>query len=418
MQQFKGFDDWVPVFKTGVHTDSAGNTREWTEEDLDKIVASYDPRADEAPVVIGHPKDDAPAWGWAEGLKREGKLLMAKFRDVVPEFAEMVKRGLFKKRSISIRPDLTLKHIGFLGAVPPAVKGLPNMQFKADDGGVVIEFSEEPSWGWNTLARIVRNIREWFIEKEGTERADQIVSNWMIQDIEEAGKRPGEAIPSAYRELNTNGDKKTEVRDMFKEKLKGMLASMGIDVSKVPDEAFPAGAPSPGGTFTEADLETARRNAAAEAAQKEREKVTAEFAEKDRQARQDARKGEISSWCESMVKAGRLTPAMVKFGISEMLQSFAEKDEVIEFGEDKTKATLFDRFKALFETEIPKVVEFGEVATRDKNTAGQGAAGKQLEGLTRKKMEANTALSYSEAFSAVQRENPDLANEYAAEIRG
>lgn len=99
-------EQWIPVFKTGTHTDSSGNEKTWTDADLDKIAASYHPAGHEAPVVIGHPKDNGPAWGWVEGLKREGDILYAKFKDLVPEFVDMVRKGLFKKRSISLYPDL------------------------------------------------------------------------------------------------------------------------------------------------------------------------------------------------------------------------------------------------------------------------------------------------------------------------
>ncbi len=120
---------WIEVFKTGTWTDSAGNTRTWKEEDLDKIATRYNPAEHEAPVVVGHPKDNAPAYGWVEALKREGNVLKAKLKQLVPEFVEMVKKGMFKKRSISLYPDLKLRHIGFLGAQPPAVKGLADVQF-------------------------------------------------------------------------------------------------------------------------------------------------------------------------------------------------------------------------------------------------------------------------------------------------
>lgn len=125
-----GLKDWFEVFRTGTHTDNKGNTREWTVEDLDKAVKSYNPEHQEAPLVIGHPKTNAPAYGWAEGLKREGNILYAKARQVLPEFEEAVKSGRYKKRSISFYPDGTLRHIGFLGAQPPAVKGLVDVQFK------------------------------------------------------------------------------------------------------------------------------------------------------------------------------------------------------------------------------------------------------------------------------------------------
>ncbi len=132
---------WIAVFKTGRHTDSKGNEKTWTEGDLDNMVAQYDPKSHEAPVVIGHPKDNAPAYGWVEGLKRAGDTLWAEIRPTVAEFTDWLKAGLFKKRSISLYPDMTLKHIGFLGAMPPAVKGLPDFAFNGPDAAV-IEFEE------------------------------------------------------------------------------------------------------------------------------------------------------------------------------------------------------------------------------------------------------------------------------------
>ena len=410
---FKGFDDWIPIFKTGRHTDSAGNIREWTEEDLDRIVGKYDPANHEAPIVIGHPEESAPAYGWAEKLKREGQILYAKARDVVPEFADMVKRGLFKKRSISLYPDLTLRHVGFLGATPPAVKGLPNMAFSGNDA-VTIEFSDAPPWIWNNIADVFRSIRDWIIEKEGKEKADQVIRDWNIEDIRAQASKPEDDIAqTAYREKINN----KEVTKMeFKDKLKGLLGTLGIDVSKIPDDALPGKAPEGSGAvmFSEADIEAAKKKAAAD----ERKKTEAEFAEKERKTREDARKEEISTWCETQVKEGRLTPALVKYGVPEIMNSLASNEDIIEFGESKEKDTIYNRFKALFETEFPKLVNFGEIATRDTDVSGSGGAGGKLETLTRKKMEGNDKLSYSEAFNAVQRENPDLANEYAAELRG
>ena len=123
--------DWIAIFKTGTHTDGAGQTRDWTAQDLDRIVAQFNPAEHEPPVVVGHPQTDAPAFGWVAEVKREGALLYARFKDLVPEFVELLKAGQFKKRSIALYPDLTLRHVGFLGATPPAVKGLPDAQFAA-----------------------------------------------------------------------------------------------------------------------------------------------------------------------------------------------------------------------------------------------------------------------------------------------
>ena len=124
---------WIEIFRAGRQTDNRGRTRNWTESDLDKMVETYDPATHEAPVVIGHPKDNGPAYGWTESLKRVGNTLLAKFKQVEPAFAEMVKNGRFKKRSISLYADGSVRHIGFLGAAAPALKGLKDISFNADE---------------------------------------------------------------------------------------------------------------------------------------------------------------------------------------------------------------------------------------------------------------------------------------------
>jgi len=356
MYEFKGFDDWVPIFRGGKQTDSQG--REHNGDVLiDHAVATFNASKHEPPACIGHPVDNAPAWGWVEGLKKEahrgGDLLMAKFKQIQPEFAGMVKNGLFKKRSAAFYPDGSLRHVAFLGAAPPAVKGLPDVGFTEADTSVF-----------------------------------------------------------TFNELGFNENKKEEKKMNFKEftqKLKDLVAGV--------DAVDPGTAPA-GKTFSEADLSAQTKQAADAAAKAEREKVTAEFAEKERTARQDARRREIASWCDTQVKEGKMTPAMVKFGVPEFMAAFAEKDDMIEFGESKEKATLYDRFKTFFETELPKVVEFKEIATRGKDAGGQGGAGAKLAGLVQQRLKDNKELTYSAAFSEVQRENPDLAREYAAEFNG
>ncbi len=403
---FAGFDGWVPIFRGGRQTD--GNGRTWNGDDLiEKALSSFNTSIHEPPIVVGHPRHDAPAFGWIEGLKKEGDLLMAKFRDVVPEFTEAVKKGLYKKRSAAFYPDGRLRHVGFLGGTPPAVKGLPDVAF-GEGEAASFEFAESNPWVWNTIARLFRSVREWIIAKEGQEAADRVLSGWDIESIADEAKRAAGEAPALYAEHKNQPEK--EVNMKFKEWFKGVMEKI---MAEIPDDGP---APAACGVFSEADLDKARKEAAEEAAKKERERLTAEFAERDRQARHDARRAEISTWCERMVKEGRLTPALVRFGVPEMLLSFAEKEDVIEFGETKEKATLYERFKALFEKEFPKLVEFGEIARRDKDVDG-GKAGEKLAALTKKKMEAKKDLAYGAAFAEVQSENPELAAEYAAELR-
>ncbi len=430
MIAFGGLDGWIPIFRAGRQTDAEG--RIWDGDDLiEKAVAGFDASKHEPPVVVGHPRHDAPAFGWVAGLKREGDFLMAKFRDLVPEFVEAVRKGLYKKRSAAFYPDGRLRHVGFLGAAPPAVKGLPDIRFE-EDAAAVIEFAatEEAK-----AAQKARSKKYGIAVKEGGHvtkpgewesvpddefldpvnyrypcpDADQTraaASYWgqeknRVQYTPEERSIIEERLDTFRKKYNIGPFRKEDT--MFKERFKNFLSFMGVDLSKVPDDALPIEPPRQTAVFTEADLDAAKRKAAEEAAAKERERLSAEFAEKARQASQEALRKEISAWCDTMIAQGRLTPALVKFGVPEMLAAFAEREEAIEFGEEKEKATLYERFKALFETELPKVVRFGEIATRDRDVGDE----KKRDRLIGDFMEKNR-VPYREAVLAVAKEHPDL----------
>lgn len=122
-------------------------------DDLIALAAAYDPTRYQAPVVIGHPLTDDPAWGWVldaavgdTGLWLEVELL--------PEMAELVQAGSYRTVSVALwtpnapgnpAPGVwSLKHLGFLGAQPPAVKGLAAVRLNNDAGtGITIITCEE-----------------------------------------------------------------------------------------------------------------------------------------------------------------------------------------------------------------------------------------------------------------------------------
>ncbi len=143
--EMAGFDDEIEVFRAGEYPQAT-----ITERDLDDVVKDYSPEIHEAPVVIGHPEHNHPAFGWVEKLRRQGKTLLVKINNVVPEFAELVKQGLLKKRSASfLRPHRSptgrwyLGHVGFLGAKSPEVKGLKDIAFADEKDRVEITFEQE-----------------------------------------------------------------------------------------------------------------------------------------------------------------------------------------------------------------------------------------------------------------------------------
>ena len=120
------------IFRTGTWTSDKGITKNYSEEDLDKIVANYNSE-DPAPIVIGHPENNSPAFGWIDSIKRVADRLIAVPKQLNDKFVDLVKNGSFKKRSISITPDFKLNHVGFLGAAAPAVAGLKEIQFSSDE---------------------------------------------------------------------------------------------------------------------------------------------------------------------------------------------------------------------------------------------------------------------------------------------
>lgn len=134
--------DWIEIFKVGTHVSDQGAEITFSQPDLERMARSYRPELREAPLVVGHPETDAPARGWVAALRAapDGRLMM-RAKQVDPMFAEQVKAGSFKKRSVSLyapRNALNptpggwyLRHVGFLGATQPGVPGLRDIAFSA-----------------------------------------------------------------------------------------------------------------------------------------------------------------------------------------------------------------------------------------------------------------------------------------------
>lgn len=135
----------IKIFKLGDHVDMNGRAFRFGEDEARELIASYDAASDPAPLVIGHPETDAPAYGWVERLEVDDGVLFAEVERVDPEFAEMVNAGRYAKPSPSIylagnrhnpKPGkLYLKDVGFLGAAAAACKGLGTIRFAGAGAG-------------------------------------------------------------------------------------------------------------------------------------------------------------------------------------------------------------------------------------------------------------------------------------------
>lgn len=141
----------IHIMRVGRHVSQGGNAVSFSQSDLQAIAANYDPALHEAPIVVGHPVTDSPAFGWIGKVTAQADGLYATPSQVQPEFTDLVRSGVYKKVSASFfRPDTAnnprqgtyyLRHLGFLGATPPAVKGLRAVSFS--EGDDALNFQED-----------------------------------------------------------------------------------------------------------------------------------------------------------------------------------------------------------------------------------------------------------------------------------
>lgn len=197
---------WVEIFRAGTHTDAKGREFTASTADLDQIVANHE--LGRAPAVLGHPKDNDPAYAWVDGLKRDGESLFAKFGDINPAFDDGVAIGAYRNRSIKIVRDkargLRLWHVGWLGAQPPAIDGLsPNaVQFAAGDVEEEHEFgaAEDAAssliWALDGVGRLLRGLRDHVIEQDGVEVADRVLPAWQIDSVVTSAQTARDALLS------------------------------------------------------------------------------------------------------------------------------------------------------------------------------------------------------------------------------
>ncbi|WP_293602620.1 MULTISPECIES: peptidase [unclassified Polaromonas] len=190
---------------------------DFTSSILEEVASTYDPKLHEAPIVIGHPKLADPAYGWVGSLSFGEGGLVADERQVDPDFNELRRKGHYKHPSASFyMPDSPnnptpgkwyLRHVGFLGATAPALKGLnaQAVSFAESEQGVVT-FGELPGYAGSYVASMLRKLREWFIDKEGLETADRILPDWEVEGLREISQRASDSPTQATPQITSFAD--------------------------------------------------------------------------------------------------------------------------------------------------------------------------------------------------------------------
>ncbi|HIF5574523.1 peptidase [Pasteurella multocida] len=362
----------IEIFKAGKRVDANGQIVEITTGDLQQAVEAYDPAFHESPVVIGHPKDNHPAYAWVKSLQLEGDILKAELSQVDPEFAEMVEKGRYKKVSASFylansqanpkQGSLYLRHVGFLGAVPPAVKGLRNPEFAEGEEGVV-DFSD-----W-TEATLWRRLRDWFIGKHGQEEADKVLPDYLVGSVQEEAVRNSLQPQKAESPIFNEPTQQQGEPEMSAEE-KAELERLKAENQQLKDEK----------------------------AQAEAQKAEAQL---------NQTKAENADFAESLVNAGKLAPVAKEKAI-ELLNCAAVQSAggVVEFGEGENILTAI---KAFLDAQ-PQIIQFGEVATKDNATTAEDNTVEYAEGTSADAIDMDKRVraymkehnvSYVTAFNAI-----------------
>lgn len=273
--------DRLEVFKAGSHRAVDGKVYVFSEADVAAIAAAYDPALQCGPIVLGHPKTDDPAWGWVKGLTAEGGTLFAELEKVDPAFSEGVEAGRYRYVSSAFyAPDDAaspkpgawyLRHVGFLGAQPPAVKGL-TPAFSEPPAESLIAFSTAADA--DVVKDIFRGLRDWMIEKEGIETADKFLPRWWLDSIDLSPSQLAPAFSEATEPAPAGDDTIT--------------GAAGDDtISAATEAAF------------------AERQAELDARDTEIRRREVAFAEGQR----ERARSEDAAFLDSLVEAGRLPPA-------------------------------------------------------------------------------------------------------------
>lgn len=326
----------LQIFRTGRHTATSGDVLAFSEAALQATAAAYDPARHEAPIVVGHPQSNGPAYGWVKSLAFADGGLDAEPHQVDPAFAELVEAGRFKKISASFyAPEAPanpvpgvyyLRHVGFLGAQPPAVKGLRSPTFAEQEEGVV-EFSELEDV---QNASLWRSLREWLIGKFGLADADQAIPGYTVSSVEQGAQ--------AER----------------------LAAATKIDGAALPVYAEADNPHNP--TCQESQVNPADK-AALEAENAQLKAQIATMAALAKAAKQAEVHAAHAAFAETLVAAGKLLPAQVPVALA-TLDFFAAGEATPEFSEGDTTQPLATAFRA-FLASLPKQVDFGENATRE-----------------------------------------------------
>ena len=225
----------IEIGKLGRQVDGRGVVKQFTPEFFNEVIQSYNPKNYKAPAIISHNTQGIPdkvlhknkslSYGVAKSLSVVGDRLKVNFDKLSPKIKNHFDKGELlavspsfyhpKNRANPTPGKWSLRHCAFLGAEPPAIKGLASPEFSESgfnpeedclDFTFSLELNEEAEdLEFSIFSRAGRNIisgiRDWLIEKHGKEEADKIIPANAIAEMEANDQYLEEDIRDLRRDL-------------------------------------------------------------------------------------------------------------------------------------------------------------------------------------------------------------------------
>ena len=400
----------IVIFRSGEHETKDGKKVKYTDADLDELCETFPENEDEQPAfIVGHSSDYSvktaiPAFGRVRGyLKRVGHDLIAGGSEFSDVLASWVKDGYYTERSIETQKTAEGKRrlfaVAMLGAIPPAVKGMPSILSALENpalafsspGGETEEFADTivESIEWESLEDIA--IESLIEDVKGC--ADELVKTLteeLVQDGEDKDDDPeylAQVRSNVFNALYTFQDTiVNKVRGHFEfqdtvnemeEEDESKLSEMATKIKDLAMHYFSKGKNLLTNQQKESDMDKDEK-AAYEKTIADQKKQIDEFsvkqAETEKKVKEDAQKAADdklrASVHEFCVKNGFDTNKAKELKVEETLFIAAKADEMVEFSQpDKTsvKKSAFEALQGIFVAlnTSPKPGEMSEFSQPD-----------------------------------------------------
>jgi hypothetical protein len=365
------------ILSTGTFTDANGRKCVFNEKRLDDIIKNFNESdglnsgGNPVPLCIAHPKSDTPAFGWVAKIFRKGQELWAEFKDVNEKMEKWLADKAFRNVSVALVGNV-LRHVGVLGAWPPAVAAMKDFELQGYAVQGSIEFGDGDDFNEIELSEDDDDLQQKIFE--------------LLKDIK-TNLQKGDNNMKTVEELTVE------------------LAEINVKVTGLETKVTDL--------TSERDTEKERADKAEEELASEKEKVT-NLEKENKEHKKATEKIETekadlqdSEAIDKLISQKKIMPGEKDALLMTMKGLRGQEEKEFELAEGKKeKMTPRDYFLKKQE-ERPELDLDDEVFNKAKKTDKPGMT--KLEAAVKEKIEkSETELSYGDAMKAVLAENPEM----------